>query len=141
MSYVDAVLDSKADKIYVVERTPEGTRAYKELPTNYVFYYEDPKGKYQSIYGDRVSRFSTRKKAEFEKEWKEKQEKQSQEKNPIKEANKLARLTKEAVLPPAKPTRPKAIKPKAKTSVCRTGQTQTGMQTKNGMSVPKCSVK
>ena len=68
MSYVDAVLDSKADKIYVVERTPEGTRAYKELPTNYVFYYEDPKGKYQSIYGDRVSRFSTRKKAEFEKE-------------------------------------------------------------------------
>ena len=80
-------------------------------------------------------------KAEFEKEWKEKQEKQSQEKNPIKEANKLARLTKEAVLPPAKPTRPKAIKPKAKTSVCRTGQTQTGMQTTNGMSVPKCSVK
>ena len=68
MSYVDAVLDSKADKIYVVERTPEGTRAYKELPTNYVFYYEDPRGKYQSIYGDRVSRFSTRKKAEFEKE-------------------------------------------------------------------------
>jgi DNA polymerase elongation subunit (family B) len=68
MSYVDAVLDSKADKIYVVERTPEGKRAYKELPTNYVFYYEDSKGKYQSIYGDRVSRFSTRKKAEFEKE-------------------------------------------------------------------------
>jgi hypothetical protein len=77
-------------------------------------------------------------KAEFEKEWKEKQEKQSQEKNPIKEANKLARLTKEVVLAPAKP---KVIKPKAKTSVCRTGQTQTGMQTKNGMSVPKCSVK
>jgi hypothetical protein len=80
-------------------------------------------------------------KAEFEKEWKEKQEKQSQEKNPIKEANKLARLTKEVVLPPIKPAKPKAIKPKAKTSVCRTGQTQTGMQTKNGMSVPKCSVK
>ena len=68
MSYVDAVLDSKADKIYVVERTPEGTRAYKELPTNYVLYYEDPKGKHRSIYGDSVSRFSTRKKAEFEKE-------------------------------------------------------------------------
>lgn len=68
MSYIDAVLDSKADKIYVVERTPEGTRAYKELPTNYVLYYEDPKGKHRSIYGDSVSRFSTRKKAEFEKE-------------------------------------------------------------------------
>ena len=68
MSYVDAVLDSNADKIYVVERTPEGKRAYKEFPTNYVLYYEDPKGKHRSIYGDPVSRFSTRKKAEFEKE-------------------------------------------------------------------------
>ena len=80
-------------------------------------------------------------KAEFEKEWKEKQEKQSQEKNPIKEANKLARLTKEEMLHPVKSTRPKTIKPRTKTSVCRTGQTQTGMQTKNGMTVPKCSVK
>jgi len=68
MSYVDAVLDAKSDKIYVVERTPEGKRAYKEYSTNYVFYYEDPRGKYRSIYGDPVSRFSTRKKAEFEKE-------------------------------------------------------------------------
>jgi hypothetical protein len=33
-----------------------------------------------------------------------------------------------------------AIKPKAKTSTCRTGQTQTGMQIKDGKSVPKCSV-
>lgn len=68
MSYIDAVLDSNADKIYVVERTAEGKRAYKEYSTNYVFYYEDPKGKYRSIYGDPVSRFSTRKKQEFEKE-------------------------------------------------------------------------
>jgi DNA polymerase elongation subunit (family B) len=68
MSYIDAVLDSNADKIYVVERTPEGKREYKEFPTNYVLYYEDPKGKHRSIYGDSVSRFSTRKKAEFEKE-------------------------------------------------------------------------
>lgn len=68
MSYVDAVLDSNADKIYVVERTAEGKRAYREYSTNYVFYYEDPRGKYRSIYGDPVSRFSTRKKAEFEKE-------------------------------------------------------------------------
>ena len=68
MSYVDAVLDAKSDKIYVVERTTEGTRAYKEYSTNYVFYYEDPKGKHRSIYGDPVSRFSTRKKQEFEKE-------------------------------------------------------------------------
>jgi len=64
MSYVDA----KSDKIYVVERTPEGKREYKEYSTNYVLYYEDPKGKHRSIYGDPVSRFSTRKKQEFEKE-------------------------------------------------------------------------
>jgi DNA polymerase elongation subunit (family B) len=68
MSYVDAVLDSKSDRIYVVERTPEGKRAYKEYPTNYVLYYTDPKGKYRSIYGDSLTRFSTRKKEEFEKE-------------------------------------------------------------------------
>jgi hypothetical protein len=36
---------------------------------------------------------------------------------------------------------PKTIKPKKKTSVCKAGQVQTGMQTKNGKLVPKCSVK
>ena len=66
--YVDAVLDTNADRIHVVERTPEGKRAYKEYPTNYVLYYADPKGKYRSIYGDPLTRFSTRKRAEFEKE-------------------------------------------------------------------------
>ena len=80
-------------------------------------------------------------KAEFEKEWKEKQEKQSQEKNPIKEANKLARKMKENTVAPVKPPKSKAVKPKAKTSVCRAGQVQTGVQSKNGMTVPKCSVK
>jgi len=68
MAYVDAILEQSADKVYVVERTPEGKRAYKEYSTNYVFYYSDPKGKQRSIYGDPVSRFSTRKRAEFEKE-------------------------------------------------------------------------
>ena len=68
MSYVDAILAKDEDKIYVVERTKEGTRKYREYPTNYIFYYEDRKGKYRSIYGDPVSRFSTRKRSEFEKE-------------------------------------------------------------------------
>ena len=68
MSYVDALHDRDGDKIFVVERTLEGKRAYREYPANYVFYYSDPKGKYRSIYGDPVSRFSTRKRAEFEKE-------------------------------------------------------------------------
>jgi len=68
MSYVDAVLDSNADKIYVVERTPAGKRDYKEYATNYTFYYSDNKGKFRSIFGDPISKFSTRKKSEFEKE-------------------------------------------------------------------------
>lgn len=66
--YVDAINDSKNDRIHVVERTPEGKRSYREFPANYVFYYSDPKGKYRSIYGDPITRFSTRKKSEFEKE-------------------------------------------------------------------------
>ncbi len=68
MSYIDAVLDSNQDKIHVVERNSDGVREYKEYSTNYVLYYEDRKGKYRSIYGHSLSRFSTRKKQEFEKE-------------------------------------------------------------------------
>ena len=68
MSYVDAVHDIKNDKIHVVERTPEGTRAYREFAANYVLYYPDPKGKHRSIFGHPLSRFSTRKRAEFEQE-------------------------------------------------------------------------
>jgi DNA polymerase elongation subunit (family B) len=68
MSYVDAVHDRDSDKIFVVERTPEGIRAFKEHPANYIFYYSDPKGKFRSLYGDPVSRFSSRKRSEFEKE-------------------------------------------------------------------------
>lgn len=68
MSYVDAILDQKADKIHVIERTPDGRRVYREYPTNYTFYYADPKGKFRSIYGDSLSRFSTRTRSEFEKE-------------------------------------------------------------------------
>ena len=41
MSYIDAIHDKTADRICVVERTPEGNREFKEYPTNYVLYYED----------------------------------------------------------------------------------------------------
>jgi DNA polymerase elongation subunit (family B) len=68
MSYVDAIHDKQTDRIFVVERNSQGVREFKEYPTNFVMYYEDPKGKYRSIFGDSVSRFSTRKQAEFEKE-------------------------------------------------------------------------
>jgi DNA polymerase elongation subunit (family B) len=68
MSYVDAIHSRDEDRIYVVERDKNGKRQYKEYPTNYVMYYPDPKGKHRSIYGNPVSRFSTRKRTEFEKE-------------------------------------------------------------------------
>jgi DNA polymerase elongation subunit (family B) len=68
MSYVDAINDTKNDRIHVVERTFDGKRAYREFSPNYVFYYPDKKGKYRSMFGDPISRFSTRKKSEFEKE-------------------------------------------------------------------------
>ncbi len=68
MSYVDSLLDRDKDKIVVVERDKNGIRQYREYPTNYVFYYTDPKGKYRGTDGKAVSRFSTRKRSEFEKE-------------------------------------------------------------------------
>ncbi len=68
MSYVDAIHSRDEDRIYVVERGTDGKRHYNEFPANYVLYYDDPKGKQRSIYGNPVSRFSTRKRQEFEKE-------------------------------------------------------------------------
>jgi DNA polymerase elongation subunit (family B) len=51
----------------VVERI-DGQRVYKEYPANYTFYYDDPRGKFRTIYGTPVSRFSTRNSKEYHKE-------------------------------------------------------------------------
>jgi DNA polymerase elongation subunit (family B) len=51
----------------VVERV-DGQRVYKEYPANYTFYYDDPRGKFRTIYGTPVSRFSTRNSKEYHKE-------------------------------------------------------------------------
>jgi DNA polymerase elongation subunit (family B) len=67
LSYVDALFDRERDRIHVVERR-EGARQYREYPANYIFYYDDPRGKFRSIYGNPVSRFSTRNNKEFRKE-------------------------------------------------------------------------
>jgi len=67
MSYVDALFDREHDRIHVVERR-NGKREYREYPASYVFYYDDPRGKFQSIFGNPVSRFSTRNNKEFRKE-------------------------------------------------------------------------
>jgi DNA polymerase elongation subunit (family B) len=67
LSYIDALFDREHDRIHVVERK-DGRREYREYPANYIFYYDDPRGKFQSIYGTPVSRFSTRNNKEFRKE-------------------------------------------------------------------------
>jgi len=67
MSYVDALFDKQKDRIHVVERL-NGQREYKEYPANYVFYYDDPRGKHRTIYGTPVTRFATRNGKEFQKE-------------------------------------------------------------------------
>ena len=67
MSYIDSFYDRAHDRIHVVERR-DGARVYCEYPANYIFYYDDPRGKFQSIYSTPVSRFSTRNNKEFRNE-------------------------------------------------------------------------
>jgi DNA polymerase elongation subunit (family B) len=67
MSYVDALYDRNQDRIHVVERT-NGERVYREYPATYIFYYDDPRGKFRTVYGTPVSRFSSRSQKEFQKE-------------------------------------------------------------------------
>ena len=67
LSYVDALHSRDEDRIYVVERVA-GARRYEEYPANYIFYYDDPRGKFRSVYDTPVARFSTRNFKEFQKE-------------------------------------------------------------------------
>jgi len=69
MSYVDALFDRAKDRIHVVERV-DGERKYKEYAAEYVFYYDDPKGKHRTIFDTPVSRFHTRNSKEYHKELK-----------------------------------------------------------------------
>ena len=69
MSYVDAIFNRAKDRIHVVERI-NGERVYTEFPASYVFYYDDPRGKYRTIYDTPVSKFSTNNGKEFHKELK-----------------------------------------------------------------------
>jgi len=69
MSYIDALYSREDNKIYVVERVA-GQRVYRDYPAEYRFYYDDPRGKFRTIYGTSVSRFSTRNYKEFVRELK-----------------------------------------------------------------------
>ena len=67
MSYVDAYFDRDADIIRAVERR-DGKRHFQEYQAKYTFYYEDPKGKYKSVYGDPLSRIVCKNTKDFRKE-------------------------------------------------------------------------
>ena len=67
MSYVDALYVREKDRIHVVERV-NGERIYKEYPATYIFYADDPRGKFRTVYGTPVGRFSSRSYKEFQKE-------------------------------------------------------------------------
>lgn len=68
MSYVDAFYDRDEDIIRVVERNDQGNRQFKEYPARHLFYYQDPKGKFQSIKGEPLTRVSCKNVKEFRKE-------------------------------------------------------------------------
>jgi DNA polymerase elongation subunit (family B) len=67
MSYIDALFDRDRDRIHIVGRR-DGERYYEEHPANYILYYDDPRGKFRSIFGTPVARFSSRNSKEFRKE-------------------------------------------------------------------------
>jgi DNA polymerase elongation subunit (family B) len=70
MSYVDAMWDRDKDVIHVVERDEKGQRRFVDYPSKYVFYYPENKGKYHSIFGENLSKVTTRSWKEFTKEQK-----------------------------------------------------------------------
>jgi DNA polymerase elongation subunit (family B) len=68
MSYVDAWFDRENDIIKVVERNKKGEREFRDIPVKHTFYYKDPRGKYQSIYGDPLNRIICKNTKELRKE-------------------------------------------------------------------------
>jgi DNA polymerase elongation subunit (family B) len=68
MSFVDAYYDRDDDTIRVVERDDKGQRHFKDYPARHIFYYNDPKGKFQSIKGEPLSRVSSKNVKEHRKE-------------------------------------------------------------------------
>ena len=65
--YVDALIDRDKDIIHVVERV-NGKRVHRDYPARYVFYYKDSRGKFESIFGDKLERVVTTSSKNFAKE-------------------------------------------------------------------------
>ena len=68
MSYVDAWFDRENDIVKVVERNKKGDREFRDIPVRHTFYVKDPRGKFQSIYGDALTRIVCKNTKELRKE-------------------------------------------------------------------------
>ena len=68
MSYVDAWFDRDNDIIKVVERNKKGEREFRDIAVKHTLYYQDPKGKFTSIYGEPLARVVCRNTKELRKE-------------------------------------------------------------------------
>jgi len=68
MSYVDAWFDRDNDIIKIVERNKKGEREFRDIPVKHTFYVKDPRGKYQSIYGDQLTKIVCKNTKELRKE-------------------------------------------------------------------------
>ena len=66
--YVDAFFDRQRDRIHIVERDKNQQRQYHEHQAKYIMYYDDPAGKFKSIYGNPVSRIQCRSNKDFRRE-------------------------------------------------------------------------
>lgn len=67
MTYVDAILEKDKHCIHVVERVNH-KRVYNTYPSKYVMYFPSERGKYTSIYGERLDKFETNRWEEFQRE-------------------------------------------------------------------------
>lgn len=67
MTYVDAILEKDKNKIEVVERV-NGKRLYTSWPSRYVTYFPSERGKYTSIFGEKMEKFETTRAEEFQRE-------------------------------------------------------------------------
>jgi DNA polymerase elongation subunit (family B) len=68
LSYVDAWFDRENDVIKVVERNKKNEREFRDIPVKHTFYFKDPRGKFQSIYGDPLTRIICKNTKELRKE-------------------------------------------------------------------------
>ena len=68
MSYVDAWFDRSNDIIRIVERNKKGEREFRDIAVKHTFYVKDPRGKFNSIYGDPVTKIVCKNTKELRKE-------------------------------------------------------------------------